>query len=302
MPASDHCQVGARLAVVGRVRQFHGGEGVPLRVEFEPQSALDAWASHRGRLGSWLDSVPDAQWGGPTRCDLWDATALVRHLASGSQFLGYTLHKSRQGVATSLLQGFDPQETPDASAELLGALTPGEARDLLKAMDARVEVELTHGLADGWPVLAEAPPGNVPAHVAVSHFLFDSWVHEFDLMLPRGERPALDEAEVQVVLGYLMGLASLMTESSTALDVRPVDLPIRIGVSSDNGFVRVSLGSAPSRASVIEGPVLEIADRTTARGGRQLRGDAPGLAVLDDFGRLMAGDTAGPPAESHSTP
>lgn len=276
-------------ALVEGLRQFHGGDGVPLVLDLVPSSAVEAWSSHRTRLSSWLDAVPDSQWSGQTRCSLWDVTALVRHLASGSQFLGYTLHKARQGIATSLLKDFDPQETPQASAELLGELSPQAARDSLSAMDARLSDELAEGLVAGWPALAEAPPGNVAPHVAVAHFLFDSWVHEYDLMLPRGVRPVVEELEVRVVLTYLMGLASVITGSTTALEVRLTDLPIQIGVSLENGFVHAELGSSPRSASVIEGAALDIADRTTARGGRQLAGDPSGLAVLDAFGKLMAG-------------
>ena len=276
-------------AVVERLRQFHGGDGVPLLLDLVPSSPLEAWRSHRARLSSWLNAVPDSQWSGQTRCSLWDVTALVRHLASGSQFLGYTLHKARQRTTTSLLKDFDPQETPKARAELLGELSPQAARDSMAAMDARLGDELAEGSVAGWPALAEAPSGNVPAHVAVAHFLFDSWVHEYDLMIPRGALPVVEELEVQVVLTYLMGLASVITGSTTALDVRVTDLPIQVGVSVANGFVHVEVGSTPGSASVIEGAALDIVDRTTARGGQQLAGDPSGLAVLDAFGRLMAG-------------
>lgn len=73
-----------------------------------------------GTLCTWLDGVADCEWGRPTRCALWDMTALVRHLVSGSQFFGYTLHKANRGTATEVLRGFDTQLTARTDAERFG--------------------------------------------------------------------------------------------------------------------------------------------------------------------------------------
>jgi hypothetical protein len=91
---------------MGQPRQFYDGLGVPLQIDREPEVVAVAWTSHRTRLRTWLNSVPDAQWSGPTRCELWDITGLVRHLVSGSQFLGYTLHRARGGTPTDLMRDY----------------------------------------------------------------------------------------------------------------------------------------------------------------------------------------------------
>jgi len=58
------------------------------------------------------------------------------------------------------------------------------ASETLAAIDAAVDAELVRLSGTDWAALAEAAPGQLPAHLVVSHFPFDSWVHEHDLMVP----------------------------------------------------------------------------------------------------------------------
>jgi hypothetical protein len=270
------------------IRQYYGGEGAPLHVEGDESAPAAGWRAQRARLHEWLGSVPDPEWRGATRCALWDMTALVRHLASGSQFLGYTLHQALAGEPTSLLRDFDTHTTVQAAAAMLGDMTPTGVRASMGSMDAAVDAELTNLGSAGWSALAEAPPGHVPAHLAVSHFLFDSWVHEYDLMLPRGEKPTVHPLEVEVVIRYLTGLASLVTDATTALDVRVTDLDLRVGLRVAEAQRYVTVGAAPSGAAVIEGRAVDIVDHASGRGRAALRGDDRGLAVLDGLAAVLS--------------
>lgn len=283
-----HYELGEGRGRVSPVRQFYGSDGVPLRIDGPAEEPAAAWRSHRLRVRGWLESLPDQDWAGATRCRLWDVTSLVRHLASGSQFLGYTLHMGAGGTATTLLQGFDPHTTVQAAAAMLGEMTPAAARQAISAMDAAVDQELETMADAGWSAMAEAPPGQLPAHLSVSHFLFDSWVHEYDLLVPRGERPFIDAREASVVVRYLLGLASVTTASETPLDVRLSDPEIRVGVAVENGQVCVAL-SIPSNAAVVEGRLVDVVDRATGREAGPIDGDERALAVLDTFGALLAG-------------
>jgi hypothetical protein len=273
---------------MARVSQFYGATGVPLRIDGDVEDPANAWQSQRVRVRAWLAAVPDAEWTGPTRCDSWDMTLLVRHMASASQFLGYTLHQAGDGVPTNLLQGFDSHDTVEAAAALLGDMTPGETREVLATMDAAVDVEIDCMREHGWSALAEAPPGNVPADLAVSHFLFDSWVHEYDLMLPRGEQPTLNALEAEVTVRYLVGLASVASGSATSLDLRLANPDLRIGLEVVGDTVHVMVGSAPTNGAVVEGSVSDFVDRATGRAAGPVRGDDRALAVIDGFGSLLA--------------
>ena len=271
------------------IRQWYGGAGVPLHIEGDVEAPAAGWRSHRARLREWLGSLPDPEWDGATRCGLWDVTSLVRHLTSGSQFLGYTLHRASAGEPTRLLRNFDPHATVQAAAAMLGELTPDEARTSMTSMDASVDAECSTLDSAGWSMPAEAPPGQLPAHVVVSHFLFDSWVHEYDLLLPRGEDPVVDPLEVEVVVRYLVGLASLATDATTALDVRLSSPSLRIGLSVADGQRHVTVGSAPTGAAVVEGRAVDVVDYATGRDSGAVSGDKQGLAVLDGLARVLIG-------------
>jgi hypothetical protein len=114
-------------------------------------------------------------------------------------------------------------------------------------------------------------------------------VHEYDLMLPRGERPLVEPLEVQVVVSYLMGLATLSGGSAVPLDVRLTDVGLRLGVVVADGVVTVSAGDGPAGAAVVEGAVVDVVDRATGRTAGPVDGDERGLAVLDAFGKVLAG-------------
>jgi len=272
---------------MAKIRQHYGGSGVPLVVELDPMDPVLGWRSQRARMRWWLDTLTDDEWSGATRCESWDVTGLVRHLASACQFLGYTLHEAQQGTATTLLEGMDTRGTVEAAAAMLGDLTPEQARELLAGADAMGDVEMVALGPDGPSITAEAPPGHLPAHLAISHFLFDSWVHEYDLMLPRGQQPQADDRESRVVAGYLTGLAVVSTGSVAPLDIRLSGPDLRFGIAVDDGVTTVSTGSVPDRALVVEGSVLDLVDRITGRPGGAVRGDEQALGVLDSFARVL---------------
>jgi hypothetical protein len=53
-------------------------------------------------------------------------------------------------------------------------------------------------------------------------------------------------------------------------------------------MVEVTSGQAPKAASVLEGRVEDVVDRTSGRVAGPVRGDERALAVIDAFGQLLA--------------
>ncbi len=278
------------------IRQYYEGTGVPLVVEADPVDAVAAWRTQRARLRSWLDDLPADQWGGPTRCHGWDTADLVRHLLSATRFLGYTLTAAADGTATTLLRGMDTRTTVAAAAELLGDRSPSEAREELAGLDGSVAAALERlddrgRCPDGLDSTAEAPPGHLAAHLALSHFLFDSWVHEYDLLVPRGGRPVVDPLETRVVLGYLVGLALVASDDDgapAALELRVTEPDLCLGAEVVDGLTVIRLRRGPDGAAVVEGAAADVVDRMTGRAGGPVTGDDRGLAVLDRFALVLS--------------
>jgi hypothetical protein len=183
------------------------------------------------------------------------------------------------------MRGFDTHLTVRADAARFGEMAPQVERETLAAKDASIAAEIED---IDWSTKAEAPPGQLAAHLAVNHFLLDSWVHEYDMMRPRGEIPRVDPVEAQVVVSYVIGLASLQAQSATGLDLRMGNPDFQVGVDIADETVLVTIGSAPKGAAVIEGDVVDFVDRTTGRKSGSVHGDQHGLAVIDCFGGLLA--------------
>ena len=69
-------------------------------------------------------------------------------------------------------------------------------------------VELLDSLDEAaWAVPAEAPPGHLSVSAVAHHALWDSWVHERDILLPLGVVPAVEADEVAACLRYVAALA-----------------------------------------------------------------------------------------------
>jgi uncharacterized protein (TIGR03083 family) len=273
---------------MGDIRQHYEGTGAPLVIERDVTDPVTAWRSQRARMHAWLGELPDADWSGATRCEGWDVTELVRHLASVSQFLAFSLSQGAAGAPTTLLQGFDPARTPGEAAAMLGDLSPDQARALLRTFDDALEPVFAEQGERGWMDLAESPLGHVPAHLSLDHMLFDSWVHEYDLMLPRGEQPVLDPFEACTVASYVLGGVSNLAGHDTSISAHLTDIDVEIGVHALDGTYLVTIGSSPMGAAVVEGASVDIVDRATGRLGGAIEADPRVLAVFDEGVRQIA--------------
>jgi uncharacterized protein (TIGR03083 family) len=276
-----------------RVQQFYGANGAPFSVPGHPDEIAAAWISHRQRLRSWFAALPPDGWSGATRCTEWRVSDLAQHLVSGAQFLGYTLHQSRKGEATRLLEGFDSQKTAVETAADFEGHSPQELLEQMTSMDARVEQQLRLLVGDVATAPAEAPPGQVPAYVAVNHFLFDSWVHERDLLLPANERPVTDPGEASMVASYVLALAGVARAAGDAapppvvLGIHLTDIDRSLRIEVDDAGSTVTFGAAGEPANV-HAKTGDLVDFTTGRRiDEELDADPTAIAFLGRFATVM---------------
>lgn len=274
---------------------MYGEPGVPLRIALSSSEVVDAVSGQRDRLLGTLRSLDEHAWRAPTRCSRWDVRQLAAHLVDGTDFFATTLAAARDGVATRLLQGFDPVDTPKKLVRDRGEQAPTQVLACLEAADARLRSVLDDYRRDPrgddvWCVRAEVPPGHVNALVALEHFVFDSWLHERDLLLPSGSRAPVQAGEITVVLSYLCGLAALA--SLRDLDPFPAEgESLRIEATDAALALQVQLGiptvvtrdvrSQPSD-QCIRVAAAELADAMSGRGDLAELVTAPArtLAVL----------------------
>ena len=275
-----------------KVQQFYGGTGAPFAVPGHPDEVAAAWISQRQRLRSWFAALGQDGWSGATRCTEWRVSDLARHLVSGSQFLGYSLHQSRKGEATRLLEGFDSQLTAVAAAAAFDGLSPHELLEQMTAMDAQVHHQLGFLAGDAAAAPAEAPPGQVPASVAVNHFLFDSWVHERDLLLPADELPVTEPSEAAMVASYVVAMAGLtrVVDGAPPLTLRlhltDLDRDLLVEVADGRSTVTFAAPDEPADVHATAGDLVDFATGRKIDG--ELHADPTAIAFLSRFATVMS--------------
>jgi uncharacterized protein (TIGR03083 family) len=139
----------------------------------------------RRRLAGILATLDAEQWAEPSRCELWSVRDVVAHLMGINQLWSMSI-AGRAGRPTRPFDGFDPVTTP--------RLRLGDVRNWSASAVRAGFVETTESLADmvgdmdpdEWSLMGETPLGHVSLHLVAVHALWDSWIHERDVLLPLG--------------------------------------------------------------------------------------------------------------------
>jgi hypothetical protein len=127
--------------------------------------------------------------------------------------------------------------------------------------------------------------------VAVNHFLFDSWVHERDLMLPANQIPVTEPNEAAMVASYVLALTGVARRVGESA---PSQSPLRMWLSDIDRSIRVDV--TDGRASVsFAGPEddadfsARAADIVDFAAGRKIEEELPAdQSMIDFLSRLAA--------------
>jgi uncharacterized protein (TIGR03083 family) len=239
--------------------------------DFDPEHMLDVFGRQRQRFVAVLRGFGPDDWAAPTRCTDWSAHDVIRHLCDNNMRAAAIGPDDRMLDITA---GYDPRitprewlsasagESPDATLSRFLATTEQRlALDRARlADDARFDVRMPYGLMD-WTV-------------RVLHGLWDSWLHERDVLLPRGiEHPTDGDATVYATA---YGLFTAAAVASVFGD------PVRekLKLSGDGGGVfdldsRDGVTLTVIRVTTAGPPAAGVADA--------LAGRSPVAAVLGDL-------------------
>lgn len=271
-------------------------DGVPIiDIAFDPGSVRKPLLRQRRRLLDTLGGLSDDQWSAPSRCADWSVQDVVTHLIGTDGFWTASLAGGLAGKPTRFLVGFDPKATPAAMVD--AAVADGPARTLAELTEATSQFcGLVEGLdVAGLEVIAEAPPGHVPAHVMLHHALWDCWVHERDICLPLGIDVPEEADEVLACLRYAIALAPALSltnghdgRGNLIADVSDPDATI---VATVTDHVMVGSGPAPAAGPVLRGDAVRLVEALSVRApldhdlGEHDRWFVEGLAeVFEDAG------------------
>jgi len=160
----------------------------------------------RRRLATTLATFTDEQWAHPSRCEGWSNRDVIVHLDSTNSFWAFAISEGLKGAPTQYLATFDPVASP---AQVVAAAGDRSTEEVVASFIASASAlaDLWASLSDdGWAATAEAPPGHVSVSTVTHHALWDSWVHERDILLPLGIAPAEEADEIAACLRYAAAL------------------------------------------------------------------------------------------------
>jgi uncharacterized protein (TIGR03083 family) len=247
------------------------------RYDTEPIIVLDGpppaigtpFLRQRRRFAKQLSSLAPEQWAAPSRCDGWRVQDVVAHLTTTDQFWCFAITSGLAGTPTRVLAAFDPKATPAAMVDAVRDAPVAAA--LAKYVEAN---EACCALVESfdeaaWGTIAESPPGHVTISALLHHALWDSWVHERDVLQPLGLVQDEEPDEVLACLRYAAGLSPAFAVQSAsgrrgALALVAERPAARILVTVGEA-VRVSDADALPDALVLRGDAVELLEALSVR-------------------------------------
>jgi uncharacterized protein (TIGR03083 family) len=230
------------------------------------------------RFAEVLATFGSDQWAFPTRCPRWSVRDMVVHLVGANELWRTSVTAGRAGSPTRLFEFFDPVTTPPLLVDAVEGWTPFDALAHYVA-----EAEAVAGAVSGlegpaWSVTGESPLGHVALRLVLLHALWDSWIHERDVLLPLGLAPVLEPDEVIACLAYSAALGPALLASGGS---------VRRGTLAVEGFepevrIVVDVGSS----------VLLRLDTAAVAGAARLAGRAVDLIEGLSFRTPLTADVA----------
>jgi uncharacterized protein (TIGR03083 family) len=203
--------------------------------DLDPEHLLEVFGEQRRRFVAVLEGFGPDDWAAPTRCAVWSAHDVVRHLCDGN-VIGAGMDDRSIDVAG----GFDPRITPrqwlTASADEL----PEDTLTRFAATTEEVFRMLRARLVERRTFDVMLPYGPMDWTVLVHHGFWDSWLHERDVLLAKGmAHRASDDADFYAT-AYGVFIAAVVA----SMFGEPVQETLRLSCGGGGVFQLDSSGGA----------------------------------------------------------
>ncbi len=241
-----------------------------ITLDGAPDAAREPFLRQRRRLAEIVSGFSSRQWSEGSRCEGWRVQDVIAHLTATDRYWYRSLAAALAGEPTRLLVGFDPKASPAALVEgTRGAPSQEVLESYLEA--GRTLCTAVESLDEGaWDVVGESPVGHVTTNVVLHHALWDSWVHERDILLPLGMTQDHESDEILAALRYVAGLGPAFTlqrdrsaHGRLVLDVSDPDARITVVVEREH--VAVSNGVGSDGTVEVTGDAVTILEALSVR-------------------------------------
>ncbi len=168
-----------------------------------------------------------------------------------------------------MFEFFDPVTTPPRLVDAVEGWTRFEALARYVAASDAVAGAVSGLDGQGWSVTAESPLGHVALRLVVLHALWDSWIHERDVLLPLGLAPVLEPDELVGCLAYaaalgpaLLAAGGSVRRGTLAVDGTEPEVQIVVDVGSS---VLLRLDTAAAGAARLTGRAVDLIEGLSFR-------------------------------------
>jgi uncharacterized protein (TIGR03083 family) len=236
--------------------------------ELDTAHLLDVFGQQRQRFAAVLRGFGPDDWTTATRCAAWSAHDVIRHLCDATAF---AIAAGPGDRTLDMAAGFDPRTSPDRWLAASAGESPGATFSRFVASTDQALAVLRARLAQNPRFDVHLPYGPMDWTVLVLHLFWDSWLHERDVLLPRGTEHPTD--------GDATGYATAYGVFITAAVASALGDPVRqtLALSGDGGgiFDLDDRGAVTLTVSRITAAGPSAAQVTDALAGRP-----PAAAVL----------------------
>jgi uncharacterized protein (TIGR03083 family) len=175
------------------------------RCDLDPQRLLAVYGKQRRRFLGVLQGFGAEDWAAPTRCTDWSAHEVVRHLCDANA-IGIAV--SPEGGILDVTEGFDPRTSPGRWLASSAGESPSATLDRFVATTSELLALAHDRLAQGRRFDVRLPYGPMDWTVLLLHGFWDSWIHERDVLLARGEEHPTDGAATAYATAYGLFIAA----------------------------------------------------------------------------------------------
>lgn len=223
-------------------------------VDLDADELVAVLERHHRRLVEVWQGFGSEQWEHPSRNAAWTVHQTVRHVADVMDRVAAAMN------GRPALEGdFDPRSTPDAWLAASDGESPDATIDRFAAASPVYRTGVGDRLASGDAARERTVYGTAHWTANVAHVLWDSWLHERDVLLPLGQPAPSSDGEERLVglYGLMMALVpSLLFERSVSSTIRLTGTGSRtIEVSCDAGALGASEVSADAIATTGDRPL-----------------------------------------------
>jgi uncharacterized protein (TIGR03083 family) len=253
--------------------------------DLDPARLTEVFGAQRRRFAAVLQGFGPDDWAAPTRCADWSAHDVVRHLCDCNT-LGAGAGPDDRTL--DLTAGWDPRTTPRGWLAASANESPDATLSRFVATTEELLAVLRARLAQHRRFDVHLPYGPMDWIVLMLHGFWDCWLHERDVLLPRGiEHPTDGDAT-----GYAAAYGVFIAAAVASMFGDPVRQELTLGGDGGGIFDLDSHGAAVTltvtRVAIAGPAAAQVTDALAGRAPTSMLDDLPAssraaLSHLADF-------------------